>query len=134
MGGLHDFCELLGLGPMSTSWAEVMSMCGAASILCGQRHQAQETTEKLLANSHTGAWRLAVALSTDGLGHCGGPLDPNHASDLLADALKICPAGEMPQLLGCFRQGLAGPTEDTRASDWGPLFSFCGLESASLFQ
>lgn len=129
---LHTFCKLLGLVPSSPDWAEVMALCGAANLLCGQRSEALEVTEKLLTNAHPAAWKLALALTSiegsgilgsgrgsaggggaaAGAGTCGGGpgrLGLDCGSDLLADAAKVCPAEELPQLLGFFEQGPPAP-------------------------
>ncbi|CAK0831412.1 unnamed protein product [Prorocentrum cordatum] len=98
---LHTFCALLGLSPATPAWAEVMAMCGAANLLCGVKGEAFAVTEKLLANSHPSAWKLALALtSTETSGGAGA--DPDGGSDLLADAAKVCPPEELPQLLASF--------------------------------
>jgi len=127
---LHTFCKLLGLTPASPEWAEVMALCGAANLLCGQRGEALSVTEMLLTNAHPAAWKLALALaSSEGEGEASGSttaagspigsprglLGLDGASGLLADAAKVCPAEELPHLLGFFDHGLpmaaAKPTE-----------------------
>lgn len=99
---LHGFLALLGLSPSSSSWAEVMSMCAAAHLASGNVPEAQALTEKLLANGHPAVWKLALGLTS---GESAGPLHLDHGSDLLADAAKVCPAEDLPRLLGFFQHG-----------------------------
>lgn len=111
---LHTFCTLLGLVPSSPQWAEVMAMCGAANLLCGLHSEAMAVTEKLLANSHPTAWKLALALASASEpvgsrpGAAEGLLNLSSGSDLLADAAKVCPPEELPALLRSFSQGSPG--------------------------
>eukprot|EP00927_Polykrikos_kofoidii_P009185 TRINITY_DN13817_c0_g1_i1.p1 TRINITY_DN13817_c0_g1~~TRINITY_DN13817_c0_g1_i1.p1 ORF type:complete len:1912 (-),score=287.85 TRINITY_DN13817_c0_g1_i1:95-5830(-) len=105
---LHKFLSLVGLGPSSSCWAEVMAMCGAAQLLNGNRAEASTVTEKLLANGHPAAWKLALALASAEADE--GAAEPtllgvDHGSALLADATKVCPASELPQLLSFFQHG-----------------------------
>lgn len=89
---LQKFCSLIGLSTSSPSWAEVMALCGAANLLCGDRVEALSVTEKLLVNKHPGAWKLAVALATDdGVDQTSG--------SLLADAARVCSDKDLPKLL-----------------------------------
>eukprot|EP00928_Gymnodinium_smaydae_P039767 TRINITY_DN27095_c0_g1_i1.p1 TRINITY_DN27095_c0_g1~~TRINITY_DN27095_c0_g1_i1.p1 ORF type:complete len:948 (+),score=193.52 TRINITY_DN27095_c0_g1_i1:110-2953(+) len=99
---LHRFLALLGIGPASSCWAEVMAMCAAAQLLVGSKEEARRITEQLLTVRHPAAWKLAVALASSGDGQL---LDVCHGSDLLADAIKVCPADELPQLLSYFNRG-----------------------------
>lgn len=114
---LHTFCALLGLAPSSLQWAEVMAMCGAANLLCGMRGEALSVTEKLLANAHPAAWKLAAALASSsesdaGMGSISTTIAPVQGADvsldLLADAAKVCPVNELPTLLQAFNQGALG--------------------------
>eukprot|EP00931_Biecheleriopsis_adriatica_P064492 TRINITY_DN39266_c0_g1_i2.p1 TRINITY_DN39266_c0_g1~~TRINITY_DN39266_c0_g1_i2.p1 ORF type:complete len:1819 (+),score=380.50 TRINITY_DN39266_c0_g1_i2:19-5475(+) len=104
---LHRFCSLIGLLPTSGSWAEVMALCGAANLLCGDRAEALSITEKLLVNAHPGSWKLALALAADMESVMPGTptLGLDCGSGLLADAAKVCPDGELPRLLSFFRYG-----------------------------
>lgn len=90
---LQKFCSLIGLPTSSPSWAEVMALCGAANLLCGDRVEALSVTEKLLVNRHPGAWKLAVALATDDVG------DQTSSGSLLADAVRVCSDKDLPILL-----------------------------------
>lgn len=94
---LQDFCGLLGLTPSSDSWAEVMALCGAAHLLCGDHTEALLITEKLMVNGHASAWKLAVALAA---AHGG-----EDTSALLADAVRVCPDEDLPRLLSHFQYG-----------------------------
>ena len=90
---LQRFCSLIGLPPSSSTWAEVMALCGAAHLLCGDRAEALSITEKLLVNKHPGAWKLAVALATD------DGVDQASAAGLLADAARVCSEEDLPIFL-----------------------------------
>jgi len=110
---LQEFCRLLGLAPSSPCWAEVMAICGASNLLCGHRDEAHSITEKLLANGHPAAWKLAVALAFEiseeqkGEAESDEPntrcLSVDHGLDLLADALVVCPPQELPEMLSFFK-------------------------------
>jgi len=108
---LHTFCRLLGLGPASACWGEVMAMCGAANLLCGDRAEAFGVTEKLLTNGHPTAWKLALALSSTESERNSDPRakDADNASALLADAALVCPPEELAQLLEGFMQSQNSP-------------------------
>ena len=104
---LQKFCSLIGLPTTSSSWAEVMALCGAANLLCGDRVEALSVTEKLLVNKHPGAWKLAVALATD---------DQSSAS-LLADACRVCSDKDLPKLLS-YLEAVPSEEEPTFSLDF----------------
>eukprot|EP00930_Biecheleria_cincta_P069376 TRINITY_DN57116_c0_g1_i1.p1 TRINITY_DN57116_c0_g1~~TRINITY_DN57116_c0_g1_i1.p1 ORF type:complete len:1773 (-),score=328.93 TRINITY_DN57116_c0_g1_i1:34-5352(-) len=107
---LHKFCSLIGLVPTSESWAEVMALCGAAHLLCGDNDEALSITEKLLVNAHPGSWKLALALAAETKSVSPGTsnLSLDCTSALLADAAKVCPDEDLPRLLSFFSYGPPG--------------------------
>ena len=108
---LQKFCSLIGLPPSSPSWAEVMALCGAAHLLCGDRAgEALSITEKLLVNKHPGAWKLAVALATD------DAVDQMSAASLLADAARVCSEKDLPTLLSYLEGAPACRSQETEAT------------------
>eukprot|EP00929_Paragymnodinium_shiwhaense_P009650 TRINITY_DN11389_c0_g1_i3.p1 TRINITY_DN11389_c0_g1~~TRINITY_DN11389_c0_g1_i3.p1 ORF type:complete len:2131 (+),score=572.69 TRINITY_DN11389_c0_g1_i3:85-6393(+) len=104
---LHKFLALLGIGPHSACWAQVMAMSGVAHLLNGNRGEALNVTEQLLTNSHPASWKLAMALTSEDASTGGGDkaLTFDHGSALLADAAKVCPPEDLSALLACFEQG-----------------------------
>ena len=71
---MSKFCKLIHLP--AEDWSDFMMLCSSAHLVCGDRREALQITEQLVAKGHPKAWKLAVAL-----------VEEPH---LLADAVKVC--------------------------------------------
>lgn len=108
-----DLLSILGFTPASHDWAVVMEMVAAAKLLCdvGQQHnrrKVEEILDQLLANKHTGAWKIAFGLAPGT--HNGQVFSVDHGCAMMADSLKVAEVKDLPSLLHHF-SGTAGCPE-----------------------